>query len=380
MASGMISEFLESSTIHGLVEISTSSTRSLRAIWIIIVVASFASAIYMITSSYKEWHESPVSTTITTHPIDELEFPAVTVCPPRGSNTALNHALNKAKEVNFTDRERQKLINLSREIFIEGQTKNHAKEISELLGPGNIRSIVSKQADLPLVDKFTNMVSLKSWEFEGSFSTPGFGDPDCKGNFFERPHSFHYEIKFPDDIKDVMGDGGDLVISVETKDKWSFRWNKNKMQLFNEELNMSDAEDFCKSEGKHLASITSNEEQIEVQESLPSFGPTVWLGGKKDSEEQSWHWLDGRKWGFEGKWEGGGAGGEENTCLSLQTRTDWSHDFLIKHYTWKETNCNEAHSFVCLDATNTTCGQMAGSGLTQTGHLDNLTTKLERTV
>ena len=71
----MIREFLESSTIHGLVHISTSTSRITRAIWFAIVVACFATAIYMINGFYKEWQESPVSTTITTHPITELQFP-----------------------------------------------------------------------------------------------------------------------------------------------------------------------------------------------------------------------------------------------------------------------------------------------------------------
>ena len=79
------------------------------------MVACFATAIYMITGSYKEWQESPVSTTITTHPITELEFPTVTVCPPRGSNTALNHLLEKVKDVNFTKEERQELLDISDE-------------------------------------------------------------------------------------------------------------------------------------------------------------------------------------------------------------------------------------------------------------------------
>ena len=88
MVSTVISEFLESSTIHGLVHISTAKSKTVKAIWVAIVVACFAYAIYMINNSYKEWQESPVSTTITTQPITELEFPTVTVCPPRGSNTA----------------------------------------------------------------------------------------------------------------------------------------------------------------------------------------------------------------------------------------------------------------------------------------------------
>ena len=68
MATSAVLEFFEISTIHGLVHISTAKSRATRAAWVAIVVACFAIAISMITSSYKEWQESPVSTTITTHP------------------------------------------------------------------------------------------------------------------------------------------------------------------------------------------------------------------------------------------------------------------------------------------------------------------------
>ena len=78
MAANVISAFLESSTIHGLLQISRAKSGTAKLAWIAIVVACFGLAIHMITSSYKEWQESPVSTTITTHPITELEFPTVT--------------------------------------------------------------------------------------------------------------------------------------------------------------------------------------------------------------------------------------------------------------------------------------------------------------
>ena len=110
MVSSTVCEFLENSTIHGLSHISTSKSLTARLAWVAIVVACFATAIYMITGSYTEWQESPVSTTITTHPITELDFPTVTVCPPRGSNTALNHLLEKVKHVDFTEEERKELL------------------------------------------------------------------------------------------------------------------------------------------------------------------------------------------------------------------------------------------------------------------------------
>ena len=133
MLSAIFRDFLEGSTIHGLVYISTAKSKTARAIWVAIVVACFAVAIYMINDSYKEWQESPVSTTITTHPITELEFPTVTVCPPRGSNTALNHLLEKVKEVNFTKKERQELLEISNEVFLEIPNKRYAIQMTEWL-------------------------------------------------------------------------------------------------------------------------------------------------------------------------------------------------------------------------------------------------------
>ena len=131
--------FLEYSTIHGLVHISTAQSRASRAAWVAIVVTCFTFAIHMITSSYKEWQKSPVSTTITTHPITDLEFPAVTVCPPWGSNTAVNHLLRKVKYVNFTVEQRQKLLNIAKEVFIAIPNSN-----SPCLNDSQIFGVISK--------------------------------------------------------------------------------------------------------------------------------------------------------------------------------------------------------------------------------------------
>ena len=57
--------------------------------WFCFVCLGFLGAGVLIHSSYSQWQESPIATTITTHPLDNLDFPIVTVCPPKGSNTAL---------------------------------------------------------------------------------------------------------------------------------------------------------------------------------------------------------------------------------------------------------------------------------------------------
>ena len=111
-----------------------------------------------------------MSTTITTHPITELELPTVTVCPPRGSNTALNHLLEKVKDVNFDEKERQELKDISWKTFVEIPNKKHAKDIVQLLSAENMRSLINNRASFPVIEEH-HVVSLKSSETQGSFRT-----------------------------------------------------------------------------------------------------------------------------------------------------------------------------------------------------------------
>ena len=165
----------------------------------------------------------------------------MTVCPPRGSNTALNHLLEKVKDVNFTEEEKKELLNISREVFIEIPNKKHAQKIRDLLSVENMRSIANGQASLPEIDK-EGVISIRSSEPEGSFSSPGFGDPEYKGDFYSRPQSLHYVLDLPDNIGEMVGDG-ELVISVEAEGNWSFISPENRWQLYTERMNWSDAED-----------------------------------------------------------------------------------------------------------------------------------------
>ena len=343
----LISNFLESSTIHGLAHISTAKSTAARLAWVTIVVACFAIAISMITNSYKEWQESPVSTTITTHPISELQFPAVTVCPPRGSNTALNQALERVKHVDFTERERQKLINISREIFVELPSKNYARQMSELLSPENIRSIADNGMSIPHFDRYTNTTTLTSRELQGSFSTPGFGNSEYKRDFYDRSHSLHYELIFPENISEILGEDS-LVISVETEDDWSYRWHR--MTFYKDKLNMTDAEELCVSKGQHLASLTSKEMEDQLFSLLPPYGydggkdtSPVWIGGQKKT--QGWQWLDEELWRYEGIWDTFSDRQNGWKCLSVQPKGRWRSGL-----DWRDRECSEKHKFVCLDS------------------------------
>ena len=317
-----VREFLESSTIHGLSHISTSKSRVARALWVVIVVTSFATAIYMISSSYKEWQESPVSTTITTHPITELQFPTVTVCPPRGSNTALNHLLEKVKHVNFSTKEGEDMLEMSKEIFLRIPNKKHAEEMVGMLSAETMKSILNNQTNLPEVQQDGKIV-VKVAELQGSLRTPKFKS---------------LELSLPEKIGETVGEGA-LKVSVKAMGNWSFSRQNGKFRLYTTKLNMNDAEDFCVGLGGHLASIGSYEEHIKLLEIARHKMPNnygVWFGGIKKPDKGDWMWLDGRTWNYT-RWGSEPKNRSRDLCLRLGQK-----DGL-----WYAPYCNIRTPFFC---------------------------------
>ena len=101
----------------------------------------FIGAGILIGKSYKEWQENPIATSITTHPIDDLDFPRVTICPPKDSNTALYHDLVKAGNRSLSDENRRKLKEAAYEIFIEQSHRKYAKRMVAHLHMGNMDQV-----------------------------------------------------------------------------------------------------------------------------------------------------------------------------------------------------------------------------------------------
>ena len=115
----VIKEFLESSTIHGLVYISTAR-HPVRILWLFVIIAGFTGSGVLIQQSFSSWADSPVSTTIETLPITDLVFPNVTVCPPRNSFTSLNPDLVMSRDKTLSQEARSELSGAVKEaIFVE---------------------------------------------------------------------------------------------------------------------------------------------------------------------------------------------------------------------------------------------------------------------
>ena len=88
-----INTFLQSSTIHGLIYISTNTRKCVRIFWAVVVLTGFTLSGILIYESFHDWYKNPVTTTIETRPIKELKLPEITVCPPKNTFTALNYDL-----------------------------------------------------------------------------------------------------------------------------------------------------------------------------------------------------------------------------------------------------------------------------------------------
>ena len=73
---------------------------------------------------------SPVMTTITTHPIGQLNFPTVTVCPPKGSNTALNYDLMRLQNRTLSTEDRDFLSKEIKKAFVN---EGHRRFVDKML-------------------------------------------------------------------------------------------------------------------------------------------------------------------------------------------------------------------------------------------------------
>ena len=338
----LVCEFLETSTIHGLNYISTAKSVAAKATWVTIVCVSFGIAIFMINNAYTEWQESPIATTITTRPISDLDFPSVTVCPPRGSNTALSLALESVKNESFTEEQRNYLLNLSTKTFLLQPNQNYASHLVDLVNSKNLRSLFEGQISLPEVTgKYT--FDIRSSQHDGCFSTPEYGNGTYSSGFYSKFHHHHYQVDFQN-LVSLVGNGR-LVINIETLDaqeEWNFSRQERRIMLYYQALTFSDALGFCKTLGGHLASIESQIEQDDVVvEAKDSYLAHAWLGGSDKEDEGNWTWTDETLWNFtnwhRGEPSNNRSSKEEEDCLSLD----------ILNRKWNDHPCRYVLPFFC---------------------------------
>lgn len=74
-------KFCSSSTIHGTYFWSESRSPVAKTLWGLIVLFGIVSATFIINSSFEGWKDNPVITSVMQKSIEEIPFPAITICP-----------------------------------------------------------------------------------------------------------------------------------------------------------------------------------------------------------------------------------------------------------------------------------------------------------
>ena len=77
-------EFCDATSIHGFAYISHERNSTIdRIFWSVVVILALSFTAYQVIVLYLEWQDEPVITILETvaQPIEEIDFPAVTICP-----------------------------------------------------------------------------------------------------------------------------------------------------------------------------------------------------------------------------------------------------------------------------------------------------------
>ena len=220
----LIKDFLQSSTIHGLVYIATTNHLT-RLFWLTTVLVGFTVAAVMIQQSFANWEENPVATTLESHPLSQLSFPKVTVCPPSDTFTTLNLDIemmeNKALQDQNNIKETLK-SHLPLALFDSDFEENFSffskvTNVSEgwYLGDTSIYFLQ------PPYDYHPLTVEYRSSDISGAASSPDFKEPFDEDKF-KREIQFRITIDVPKNL--TKNASLNIEFQFETEDPKNKHW------------------------------------------------------------------------------------------------------------------------------------------------------------
>ena len=140
----------------------------------IVVCLGFIGAGILIGKSYKEWRENLIATSITTHPIDDLDFPQVTICPTKDSNTALYHDLVKASNGTFSAENRRTLRKAAYDILIEQAHMKYLEKMFAISNTANMDQVHQGFLSLPTPYNIAKGLKINMSNLNGTITTPWF--------------------------------------------------------------------------------------------------------------------------------------------------------------------------------------------------------------
>ena len=81
---GGVWSYFSETTVHGFRYVAEGGNICEKLTWVILICAGFSYSSYIILSSFNDWFDTPLETTIAkvSMPIEDLYQPAITVCNP----------------------------------------------------------------------------------------------------------------------------------------------------------------------------------------------------------------------------------------------------------------------------------------------------------
>ena len=312
-----------------------------KVVWGFVVVLGFLSAFYLINSSYAKWHVSPVSTSIETHPIAALDFPTVTVCPPKGSHTALNYDLMQADSTPLTKENKENLKKDIYKLFTEPSHQDFIRTMLAVTNPENMKQTFEGFQSFPRPFAGDKGFEVKLGNNNGTWHTPRFGE-NYDQSYYEEGRQFFVSLQIPLNLAEQENIGSLVVqLEVDTREEEGWQeevryWEGPKYKLYTEWKTWPDAEATCLEEGGHLASALTEGEQEEVKAAM-GMELWVWLGASYIEKEGVWRWADGSPWGYEDWMAGFGNKGDIYDCVFM----------IAPNYQLRDGSCTAVKSFLC---------------------------------
>ena len=146
---------------------------------------------------------------------------------------------------------------------------------------GNMDQVHQGFHSLPSPYNHVNGFEIKMWNMNGTITTPWYQE-DFVEEYYKEDRDFHMVLELPGDIKDQVGSGSliiELDIDIREEEGWieqliyneikeGERATPYKLTLHTAEKSWPDAEDECQKEGGHLALVSSEEVNEELEEYL----------------------------------------------------------------------------------------------------------------
>ena len=314
-------------------------TGGAKLIWIVCVCLGFFGSAILIKASYNKWQESPIETTITTFPLNDLDFPQVAVCPPKGSNSALNYDLMKANKISFSTELRENFKNFVWKNLVSDQHMIYVQDMLSMVSATDIQNMYYGQQSLPKPYGSSAGYKITFETVSGTAQTPKFGQPRCEKEF-----TLIRDLHFVLDLRNPTWSLSNWSVEVQLETDLDSGTEKVEIRkgpqyaLFTIRKTWKDAEAQCQKVGGHLASIRNQEEQTEVEKVLGSSESTkVWIGLKQRRNEV-YEWNDGSEMNFT-KWG----------------NTHWKPCGYMRYGSWFSSSCTSSYRnrYLCQLAPDT---------------------------